>query len=96
MRFAPDGRSLNWTNLGVKRTQDWTTHHVTFNSLDNTDVTLYLGVWGAAVTHQVSTQYVPCGGKPFAVGVHAWELSQQPFEMVNCLPRPDFRLFRAP
>lgn len=46
--LAPDGRSLIWTNLGVKRTQDWTTHHVTFNSLDNTDLTLYLGVWGSA------------------------------------------------
>jgi hypothetical protein len=42
------GVSLNWTNLGAKRTQDWTTHHVTFNSLEHTDVTLYLGVWGAA------------------------------------------------
>jgi hypothetical protein len=41
-------RSLNWTNLDVKRTQDWTTHHVTFNSLENSDVTLYFGVWGKA------------------------------------------------
>jgi hypothetical protein len=40
--------SLNWTNLGVKRTQDWTTHHVTFNTLDNADVNVYFGVWGKA------------------------------------------------
>jgi hypothetical protein len=46
--LAADGVSLNWTNLHVKPTQDWTTQHVTFNSLDHTDVTLYLGVWGAA------------------------------------------------
>lgn len=45
---AADGVSLNWTNLHVKRTQDWTTHHITFNSLDHTDVNLYLGVWGSA------------------------------------------------
>lgn len=40
--------SLQWTNLKVKRTQDWTVHHVTFNSLNNTDVAVYLGVWGTA------------------------------------------------
>jgi hypothetical protein len=40
--------SLNWTNLGVKHTQDWTTHHVTFNSLGNSDVAVYFGVWGKA------------------------------------------------
>ena len=42
------GWSLNWTNLGVKRTQDWTTHHVTFNSLGNSEVAVYFGVWGKA------------------------------------------------
>jgi hypothetical protein len=31
------GVSLNWTNLGAKRTQDWTTHHVTFNSAHGRD-----------------------------------------------------------
>jgi hypothetical protein len=46
--LAKNGTSLNWTNLGVKKTQDWITHHVTFNSLDNAEVTLYLGTWGKA------------------------------------------------
>jgi hypothetical protein len=46
--LASDGVSLNWTNLHVKRTQDWTTHHVTFNSLDHSNVNIYLGVWGSA------------------------------------------------
>jgi hypothetical protein len=46
--LAPDGVSLNWTNLGVKPTQDWTTHHVTFNSLNHTDIAVYLGSWGSA------------------------------------------------
>jgi hypothetical protein len=46
--LASDGVSLNWTNLHVKQTQPWTTHHITFNSLDHTDITLYLGVWGQA------------------------------------------------
>lgn len=39
-------RSLQWQNLGVKPTQDWTEHHVVFNSLGNSDVVVYLGVWG--------------------------------------------------
>ena len=46
--LAPNGVSLNWTNLKVKRTQDWTTGHITFNSLNNTDIALYFGVWSAA------------------------------------------------
>lgn len=37
---------LNYANLGIKRTQDWTTHHAVFNSLENTDVNLYFGMWG--------------------------------------------------
>jgi len=39
-------RTLNWAYLGVKPTQDWTEHHVVFNSLDNDEVNLYFGVWG--------------------------------------------------
>jgi hypothetical protein len=38
--------SLQHQNLGVKRNQDWTEHHVIFNSLDNAEVNIYLGVWG--------------------------------------------------
>ncbi len=38
--------SLNYQNLGVKRTQDWTQHHVCFNTLTHTRVRVYLGVWG--------------------------------------------------
>ena len=38
-------RGLQWQNLGVKPTQDWTEHHVVFNSLDNADVTVYFGDW---------------------------------------------------
>jgi hypothetical protein len=40
------GRTLDWENLGVKPTQDWTVHHAVFNSEDNTQVTLMMGVWG--------------------------------------------------
>lgn len=39
-------RSLTYNNLGVQPTQDWQTHHVIFNSLTNTDVNIYFGVWG--------------------------------------------------
>lgn len=38
--------ALNFNHLGVKPTQDWQTHHAVFNSLTNTDVTVYFGVWG--------------------------------------------------
>ncbi len=41
-----DERGLNHQNLGVKPTQDWTHHDVIFNTLDNTEVTVYFGVWG--------------------------------------------------
>jgi hypothetical protein len=36
---------LNYTYLQAKPTQDWTTQHITFNSLDHTDVQIYFGVW---------------------------------------------------
>jgi hypothetical protein len=39
---------LNWTNLHVKRTQDWATEQITFNSLEHPDVTVMLGTWGGA------------------------------------------------
>jgi hypothetical protein len=41
-------RDLQWQNLGVKHTQDWTEHHVVFNTLDSESVTIYFGVWGDA------------------------------------------------
>jgi hypothetical protein len=41
-----NGRGLNHNHLGVKPTQDWTTHDVVFNSLNNSEVNLYLGCWG--------------------------------------------------
>lgn len=40
------GRSLSYTNLRTQPTQDWREHHVTFNSLDNTEFNLYIGAWG--------------------------------------------------
>ncbi|MBI2923912.1 MAG: hypothetical protein HYY18_22870 [Planctomycetes bacterium] len=41
-------RSLNHTDLGVKPTQDWAEHHVVFNSLEEGEVGIYLGAWGAS------------------------------------------------
>lgn len=41
-------KPLSFTNLKVKPTQDWTTHSVTFNSLDHDEVGLYFGTWAAA------------------------------------------------
>ena len=39
-------RNLCEQNLGVQQTQDWREHQVVFNSLDNSQANLYIGVWG--------------------------------------------------
>jgi hypothetical protein len=38
-------RSLQWQNLHIKPTQDWTAYDVVFNSLENEDVAVYFGDW---------------------------------------------------
>lgn len=43
---AASGRRLSHTNLQVGRTTDWTTQHITFNSLGSDQVNVYLGAWG--------------------------------------------------
>ena len=48
VKLLAGSQGLNFNNLGVKPTQDWTTHHVAFNSLEHSDVTLYIGAWGAS------------------------------------------------
>ena len=45
MPLASGGLALNHMTLGVKPTQDWTRHQITFNSQDRTEVKLYLGIW---------------------------------------------------
>jgi hypothetical protein len=47
VKLLAGNRSLNHHELGVKPTQDWTEHHVVFNSLEHTNVNLYFGAWGA-------------------------------------------------
>ena len=37
---------LNYDSLRVKPTQDWTTHHVVFNSFSNDEALIYFGCWG--------------------------------------------------
>jgi hypothetical protein len=44
--IGSDGVVLNYNYLGVQPTQGWTTHHAVFNSLTNTTVNVYFGVWG--------------------------------------------------
>lgn len=39
------GRVLSYSNLGVRRNQDWTQHHIVFNSLASDEVLFYAGVW---------------------------------------------------
>jgi hypothetical protein len=41
-------RCLSYTALKVKPTQDWTEHHIIFNTLENTEVGLYVGIWGGS------------------------------------------------
>ena len=41
-------QSLNFANLGQKPTQDWTQMHAVFDTLDNNEVNLYLGIWGGS------------------------------------------------
>ena len=38
-------QSLFWNYLGVNPTQGWQTHHAVFNSLTNTEVSVYFGAW---------------------------------------------------
>jgi hypothetical protein len=47
VKLLAGGQQLNPAYLHAKKTQDWTEHHVVFNSLDHTEVGLYLGAWGA-------------------------------------------------
>ena len=41
-------RTLCWQTVHVEQTQDWKKEDVIFDSLDNTSVGLYFGVWGDA------------------------------------------------
>jgi hypothetical protein len=47
IKVLAGNQSLFWNNLGVKPTQEWQTHHAVFNSLTNTEVSIYFGAWGA-------------------------------------------------
>ena len=38
-------KDLNLTSLHVQATQDWKEHHVVFNTLDHSEVTVYVGAW---------------------------------------------------
>ena len=44
--MSPTGRVLSHSNLGVQRNQEWTQHHVVFNSLESSEIRFYLGAWG--------------------------------------------------
>ncbi len=47
VKVLAGNQALSYNFLGAKPTQNWTTHHVVFNSLTNTEANLYLGCWGA-------------------------------------------------
>ncbi len=48
LAMGKDGHELSFSNLGVKPNQDWTQHHVVFNSLENDEVRIYCGTWGGS------------------------------------------------
>ncbi len=45
MALGENGQPLNFQILPLDRTQDWKRIDITFNTLDSTDITLYLGTW---------------------------------------------------
>ena len=44
--LGKDGAALNFHKPHVEKTQDWKRIDVTFNSLESSQVNLYLGIWG--------------------------------------------------
>jgi hypothetical protein len=70
-------RALQYQTLPIQKTMDWKKLDVTFNTLDNSEVTLYLGVWGgkAGVIWWDDVHIEPAGlfnlvrraGAPFSV-----------------------------
>lgn len=47
VKVLAGGQQLNPAYLRATKTQEWTEHHVIFNSLNHTEAGLYLGAWGA-------------------------------------------------
>jgi hypothetical protein len=45
VKLLAGDHALEYNDLGVKPTQDWTTHHTVFNSLDHREVNIYFGCW---------------------------------------------------
>lgn len=45
MVMGESGRRLSFQSLQLNRTQDWTHYHVDFNTLESSEVKLYLGTW---------------------------------------------------
>jgi hypothetical protein len=41
-----NGEALNYTDLAAAETQGWTNYDIVFNSLSNSEVSIYFGVWG--------------------------------------------------
>jgi hypothetical protein len=41
-----NGQSLSFTDIAIKPTQDWTKEQIVFNSQEETQALIYIGVWG--------------------------------------------------
>ena len=51
IKALANGRMLQYQDLGVKASQEWTESDVVFNTLDNENVGLYFGVWGGGAAN---------------------------------------------
>jgi hypothetical protein len=81
VKVLAGNQTLNYNFLGVQPTQGWTTHHVVFNSLSNTTVNVYFGVWGgttgslwwdnAAIEEVAFLNLIRRAGAPLAVRVES-------------------------
>ncbi|HEX2951942.1 MAG TPA: hypothetical protein VHV83_20600, partial [Armatimonadota bacterium] len=45
IKVLANGKSLTFQRVNIRSTQDWTMQHITFNSLENQQVTIYFGCW---------------------------------------------------
>jgi hypothetical protein len=43
-----DAQSLAYPSLNMKKEEDWTRYQVVFNTLDNSNCNVYIGIWGGA------------------------------------------------
>jgi hypothetical protein len=97
------GKMLNYDLHSVKPTQDWTVHHATFNSLENSEVRVAFGAWDGetgdvqfadpAIEETALVNLLRRRGAPLAVRA---EDGREMAESRDFAPLADLRLGREP